>query len=245
MSSRVSAIFLRFCLILFISLICLFLFLRSSFFDVQQVIVTGNQTISAETLLELAEIEKGINIFLMDFNNTVLMVESHPLVKHVEPIRRLPNTLELVVTEREAWALISANEGMIVIDQEGVFLYQLDYLFKPEMPLITLNEIPPLVIGQAVNQTAAASVYKIITALDTATIESISEYHCNVDTDEVTLYTLRGTAIRFGSSKERFNQKIPMVKQALKLEQELALAGEGKLNYLDIRYEGPPVIQTN
>jgi cell division septal protein FtsQ len=153
--------------------------------------------------------------------------------------------LELRITERTSWALISVPESMIVVDQEGFYLDTVSYISNPHMPLITLSEMPNLIMGQPTNQSAVESVYKLYSALDEDIVASISEYHYNVSTGEITLYTIQGTEIRFGSTEERIIPKISLIRQALALEKEFSLEGRETLTYMDIRYEGSPVIHTN
>jgi cell division protein FtsQ len=231
-------------LVLFVGLICTFLFLRGSFFNIRQVTVSGNQHVDAATLIDLARVPWETNIFMADLKYIALAAESHPLVKRVEPVRRLPRTLELAVTEREAWAYIPVADGLIVVDQDGVYLDKLNYIQDSSMPLITLDTMPPLVVGQVVHAQAAASVAEVHSQLETGIAAGVSEYHYDSGTGFLTLYTVKGTEIRFGSPYERLTDKLPMISRTLTLEQEMAAEGRESLVYVDIRYSGAPVIQT-
>jgi cell division protein FtsQ len=232
-------------LILFVILICVFLFLRSSFFNIQEVVVSGNRNVTAEMITASARVPLETNIFMADLKYVALAAEGHPLIKKVEIVRHLPGTLELVVTEREAWAYIPTGESLIVVDADGVYLDKIHYITDPTMPLITLTDMPTPVIGQVVDTEAVSSVAAVYNQLDDSVIAQLSEYHYDKSTKFLTIYTLQGTEIRLGSADERLGEKISAISRTLELEQELAAAGQERLVYLDARYSGSPVIQTN
>jgi cell division protein FtsQ len=57
------------------------------------------------------------------------------------------------------------------------------------------------------------------------------------------IYTAEGTEIRFGK-KERLDEKLSVISQVFKLEQEFLEAGQDALVYVDVRYKGQPVVKT-
>jgi cell division septal protein FtsQ len=239
-----AALLVKIVLVLLIVSAGAFFLLHSAFFNIKEVTVRGNQYVEAEIITQLARVPLETNIFLADMNYIALAAEAHPLIKQVQAVRNLPGTIELIVLEREAWANIPAADGLLVVDRDSVYLDKIDYIMDATHPLITLSELPPLVIGQPVNPEAFAAIETLYDQLEPEIAGQLSEFHYDAANKFLTLYTLQGTEIRFGTVEERLADKLPMVARALSLERELNAEGKEALAYVDIRYSGAPVIQT-
>lgn len=96
---------------------------------------------------------------------------------------------------------------------------------------------PKISIGQRLNEDAIGAVRDIVNNLSELQLSQISEFHCRKD-NQVYIYTLRGTEIRFGHT-DRLSEKVRMIDQVLEMEQELS-PGEA-LAYVDLRFKGQPV----
>lgn len=127
--------FLRF---LVFVLICvgIYLFLTSSYFDVEAVTVKGCRYYTEEEVASMSGWKKGRNIL---FSPGISEIEENlsrdPYFKEVSVKRKLPDTLEITVTERTQTAAFAYGDRYVIIDDEGIVLRKTDV--APELTLLT------------------------------------------------------------------------------------------------------------
>jgi len=225
-------------LFLFLALVAFYSLIHSSLFSVKEVALTGNKVVMAGEIKALSGIVADTNIFQIDPARAEQAVKIHPLIKDAKVVRHLPNRIEIKVVERKPWAVVPAGETFWIIDDCGVFIDRTESIQTVSCPVITMEGIPPKIsIGQRLNEDAIGAVRDIVNNLSELQLSQISEFHCRKD-NQVYIYTLRGTEIRFGHT-DRLSEKVRMIDQVLEMEQELS-PGEA-LAYVDLRFKGQPV----
>ena len=90
-------------------------------FAVTSIVVNGNAQRSYEDVLRVAGVKLGENMFVLRFDEVVQRVAQDPWIESVRWARRLPGTVELVVTERKAVALLSLSKLYLVSASGKVF----------------------------------------------------------------------------------------------------------------------------
>jgi reverse gyrase len=172
------------------------------------------------------------------------LYEGLELGKEAQLVRHLPRTLEIKVTERVMWAVIPAINEFLIIDSEGVCINKSLQFPTPEIPVITVDPVPQqIIMGQAVEPQGVDFIRKIWDELSEQERAQISDFHFTSTSQELIIYTAEGTEIRFGK-KERLDEKLSVISQVFKLEQEFLEAGQDALVYVDVRYKGQPVVKT-
>lgn len=231
-------------LILFLAaLICVYLFLHSSIFQINHFEVEGNKVVSRDEILALAGIKNGENIFRVDKTLTARSISVHPMIKNAEIKRKLPSTVVIKVNERKIWAVVPYQGLFLCIDNEGICIDRVQYT-QNAYPILTMDQYPDRVnLGQAVNPQATRLARKIWGMLPAERRENISEFHYINRDKSLLLYTVGGTEIRFGKD-ERTEEKIETIIEVMRMEEDLNKQGKEKLQYVDIRYKGQPVIKT-
>ena len=104
---------------------CLFagyFFAISGFFSVDNIIIVGNTNVADEDIINIAEIEKGMNIFAVNDKALEQNIPILPRIQSATLERKLPGTIKITVVEREAIALINEGKDMAEIDAEGRIL---------------------------------------------------------------------------------------------------------------------------
>lgn len=239
-SRRLIMIFILF----FAGLISVFLFLHSSFFYIDKITVQGANKLGAEEAIRLSGTSTGINIFTVNSTHIAQALKVHPMVKDARVVRHLPRHLEIIVAEREAWALIPMQGGFLCVDPEGICLDKLNVFSSDQYCIITMDQIPTnVVLGQIVAVEAIQSVRQVWQALSENSRAAISDYHYVDAKGEVILYTNRGTEIRFGTP-ERLEDKVGQVDQVIIIEKDYEKKGSETLRYVDLRFKGQPVVKT-
>jgi cell division protein FtsQ len=94
--------------------------LRSgSQFSVRSIVISGNSRATTEELSAACDRLHGVNIFRTDLASVARELEQHPWVARARVAREFPDTIRVVVEERTAAALVSAN-GLYAVDANGV-----------------------------------------------------------------------------------------------------------------------------
>ncbi|MFC1490987.1 cell division protein FtsQ/DivIB [Nitrospinota bacterium] len=108
-------------------------------FVMGEVKVVGHKTLDPESLVKLAGLRPGTNLFEVDLDLVRRRIESNPWVRRSSVRKSPPSTLRIEIEERVPVALVD-RKAAIAVDREGVILGPLPY--EPE-------DCPPLLEGFA------------------------------------------------------------------------------------------------
>ena len=146
------------------------------FFRVNEVTVEGQSRYSAEELVAASGVKTGDNLFLVNKPQTALNITRQlPYVENVSVVRRLPDTLELRITETTAVAAVQADGAWWLIDARGKVLEQGDAALRGSYPeVLGLTPLSPAV-GTRLSvaeeeQLKLDSLRSLLTALKTQTL---------------------------------------------------------------------------
>ncbi len=95
--------------------ILLFLFI-SPVFNIKDINVQGNNKINAEAIKSLSKINIDENIFRFSSKQVAENVKENAYIDSVEVKRKIPNTVEIIVTEREAKYQLEYGNAFVYID---------------------------------------------------------------------------------------------------------------------------------
>ncbi|MDD4802026.1 MAG: FtsQ-type POTRA domain-containing protein [Syntrophomonas sp.] len=244
MSRKVSGKNFRVILLILALLVSIYLFLHGSIFNIDSIIVQGNDKVSPEEIMALSGLVPGNNIFDIDADIACIAIQAHPMVKTAEVERRIPNKLEIKITERQVWAIIPYQEVFLCIDETGICFERLNKTPIIGYPIITMDSMPEYVnLGQAVNKQATDIIRQVWLAIPESGQQKISDYHYMNNENELKIYTRNGTEIRFGNM-ERLDEKAKTLTQVLQIESDFIKSGKDVLEYVDMRFKGEPVVKT-
>lgn len=178
------------------------LFLRSSAFTVQHVIVQGLKSSPESEILKLASGIQGQNLFLFDQEALTHKITLHPLVKSVQFQRKLPQTLVIMVTERTPVALVVVPKGVLEVDSEGTFLRRLESWPKNDSPVLTGIDLKDTVgPGQNLANPSLMAALDLLGQAPVELLAQIGELH--VDTiQQMTIYLRSGVEVRLGQASD-------------------------------------------
>lgn len=225
-------------------LVCVYIFLHSSIFNIATIKISGNEKVSRNEVQALAGVSPGTNLFRVNRELTQNSVKIHPMIKDAQVIRHLPQTLEIKVTERQSWAIIPYQDIFLVIDDEGICIDKINEMPKNNIPIITMDKFPERVnLGQAINKPATDMIREVWQAFTDLNRQNISQYHYSNKEQTLLIYTLKGTEVRFGNI-DRLEQKNKGFSEVIKIENDLEKEGKDVLDYVDLRFKGQPVVKT-
>jgi cell division protein FtsQ len=111
--------------------------LTSPRFAIRTVDLVGAKRISLEQLKADAGVAVGLNIFALDSDVAERKLLENPWISEVKITRRLPSTLRVELTEREASAVVALGEHLYLVTHEGVPFKEISAGDPFDMPLIT------------------------------------------------------------------------------------------------------------
>lgn len=95
------------------------------FFRVNQVVVMGNSRYTAQEIIEASGVEVGDNLFLVNRPQTAQKIlGALPYVENAVPVHRLPDTVELHITECVPAAALECEGEWWLMDPRGKLLEQ-------------------------------------------------------------------------------------------------------------------------
>ena len=98
-------------------------YLTTPVFNIADIKVYGNEKNSPETYISLSKINLGTtNIFAITNNSINKNIKENPYVEEVKLERKLPNTIELYITERKVSYQIKYSDRYIFLDNQGHIL---------------------------------------------------------------------------------------------------------------------------
>lgn len=97
---------------------CLF----SPVFNITEVRASSGDNVTAQEIINIANISKGTNIFRINDSKIKSQIESLPYVKEANIYRLFPSTIILKVEEREPYAIVKYLESFAVADKFGYIL---------------------------------------------------------------------------------------------------------------------------
>lgn len=109
--------------------------LQTPFFEVKQMRIRGNQHLSRERILELAQIEPRCNLFLLQAGEIEERLSENCLIREATIRRRWPCGILIIIEERQPIAFLENNAGLI--DDEGVFLPSLSPDHYLGLPMVS------------------------------------------------------------------------------------------------------------
>jgi len=111
--------------------------LTSPRFAIRTVELMGAKRSTLEQLKTESGVSVGQNIFAVDSDAAERRLLDNPWISEVKVTRRLPSTLRIELTEREASAVVALAEHLYLVTREGVPFKEIQVGDPFDLPLIT------------------------------------------------------------------------------------------------------------
>lgn len=225
-------------LLLLLISILITLCLKLQYFNISEIEVYGNRNITKNEIVKLSSIEKGNNIFYTNLVKARTNISSNPYIQSVDIKRKLPNTLQINVVERDAYFYGSdAASKYVIVDNEGIVLE-----IRKEINNMKLLKIQGFDFSKA-------KVSKILPADDSRKIKLLGTFTSLLKADksgltlsiidisnllDIKLY-YGNVCVKLGNSEDIENK----VNKAVNII--LANKLKDSKGYIDVSYDGNPV----
>ncbi len=135
-------------------LTAVFLVLRFAVFSVKQIVVTGNNTISADEVIRASGIHRGDSIFSLNEKTVEERITSDYRLQYRYMVRELPSTVLISVREREPCCWLTYCGIMYVMDKNRMVLYESENPYEQPQNLVEIKGLEVrsnTLVGQYIN----------------------------------------------------------------------------------------------
>ncbi|MFA5881028.1 MAG: FtsQ-type POTRA domain-containing protein [Eubacteriales bacterium] len=220
---------------IFVFSLAVFVFLQSSFFRVKAIKVNGNKQFTKAEVVALTGLQQGLNIFKANLKQAEEKAVLHPMVRQVEIIRDLPDTIIINLTERKAIGLVAQNGNFIVMSEDGCYLSKVNNLSNINLPIITGIDLGQAGPGQKVADGKLKTALDYLMTMPENIRAAVSEINVS-DLNNIRMFTIDKAEVRFGDAK-RIGDKIKLYQEVINQKYQ------NRIQYMDISYRGSPVVK--
>mgnify|MGYP001375890889 CR=1 FL=1 len=142
---------LLFYLTLFFLLIAIIVYLQSPLSDIARIEIDGNQVITDEQILTYSELEIDQNIWRINTSSIEKKIASHPIVEEVQVERKLPQTVQITISEKEIVGYIKEKKHYLPVVQDGLVIKNAE-ITKPGSAPIFVNFTDELYLQRFVEE---------------------------------------------------------------------------------------------
>ena len=198
-------------------------YLTTPVFNVSNIIVYGNEKNSTDTYISLSKINLNeTNIFEFTKSGLEKKLKENPYVEKVEIKRKLPNELELYITERKVDYQINYANAYIYLNNQGYILEINEE--KKDVPLIkgiaTIEN--NIQVGQRLGTEDLLKLDTILKIVNYIKYNNVESKLTSIDVTNISNYTLNfgeeGKIAYLGNSSS-ITEKMTLVANILKAEE--------------------------
>ena len=211
----------------------------SSFCNIENVIIKGNDYLSEDRIFYKSGIQLGENIFRLDLIKSKDSLMQEPWIKEVEVKRVIPNKIIISIKERKPAVIVHTRKEYFSSTKEGIILSKIDRQEeKFDLPLILGLELGEIKIGKSIDRP------EFRTALDSINSAEVilPKKFCRVEIlspDDFMICNKDDTLKVRVNGPEGVINKENLLREALeKIEREKLL-----VEYIDIRFKDSLVIK--
>jgi cell division protein FtsQ len=186
-------------------------------FAVKEIDVSGNARRTADDVATQAGIAKGQNVFSLDLDRARARLLADPWIREASITRRLPGTITVQVTERDAAAIVALGDSYLA-SRDGDVFKRLEPGDPTDLPVVTG------LTTDAVADDRAEAVRAIRRALDLASEYDRSSLAARAPLEEV--HIAHGEALTLFVGKSAIALELGVAPFHQKLEEAAKVLGE-------------------
>lgn len=209
-------------LLLFLAIGGTIYYLTTPVFNISNIEIFGNEKNSIETYISLSRIEIGTtNIFGITENKIKKNIKENAYAEDVIMKRKLPNTIQLYITERKITYQVAFGTNYLYLDNQGYILETSEQ--KKDIPIITgLSTIQENVkAGQRLSEDDLLKLNTILKIMNYCKYNTIENEITSIDVtdkDNYIIYFEKDKKIVYLGDASNLSERLSMLKTILKNE---------------------------
>lgn len=211
------------------------------YYQISEIKVEGNHSLTKNEVITLSGIEEGDSIFFAKTGKAERQIQKSTFVQSVKVNKTFPDQIKINVHEKKSLGYIVTPDGYMQISEDGQLLAIEQTLNDYSLPVISgvkLSKIPA--VGGMIEDENLNKALEILKNCDQTLLNNIAEL--NVANDHnIIAYTNEKIEVRLGGLKN--------IEQRLQDLDEILNTVVGtrvplmQVLYIDMRYDGAPVIK--
>jgi cell division protein FtsQ len=224
-------------LMVFLIAVLITLSIELPYFKIQNIKVYNNNRVSSDEIIKASNIEKDSNIFYININKVKDNILDNPYILSVQVKRKLPNSLNIYVQERNAVFYAEKGKKYAIIDKNGICLEIKDTINNMNLIKLIGVDTSKVNVGNVIPVDDKRKLSTISTLTDIIAANNICK---NINTiniqDEVNIVAYYNKMeIKLGSS-DNILSKLNRAINIINGENLTTSTG-----YVDVSYNGNPV----
>lgn len=211
--------------------------LKLAYFNVSSVKVVNNNIVSSEEIINSAKINMGTNIFFIDIKNIRTNVLKIPYIVEADVKRKLPNTIIISLSERQAVFYGRLDDKYLIIDKNGVVLEEREDISQMKLTRLEGVNFQDAKIGEPIpgENSRIISNIGLITELIALNSSGVEIDSVNLSDEMNIVICSDNISIKLGSNsiKDKLNLALNII-----INNHL----QDEKGYIDVSFEGNPVV---
>jgi cell division protein FtsQ len=170
--------------------------IRSPHLRIRETVVRGCKELTEKEILTLAAVHSAPNILTLNPDAIARRIQGNPWIREVSVGREFPDRLIIVVRERKSAALLQKENGLYLLDGDGVPFKKLEPGEESDLPVLTGCAQGDRTDEMLVKK-SLAFLSDLAAAKDIPPIGAAAEVHAN-KTFGLSLFTDTGLCLQFG-----------------------------------------------
>ena len=209
---------------------------NSSFFDLAEIAIRGNDIVSRDEIIAISGMRFGASLLKFSRAQVKANILLIPYIKDAEITRTFPNKVGIRVSERRPVALVFDGEQYMTLDETGRCLTVSDRITAESETLPVIRgdgETAWLAPGEQAQDKGVLAALALIQRLDPFFLENISEFDAP-SAEKLAVINRDGLPIYFGLPED-LDRKLQNYEELLIKNAEKCNAET--LEYVDLRYD--------
>ncbi len=208
-------------MILALVIIAILLVFSSNVFSIKEIQVEGNTKISDEEIISFSNIQKYSNMFHINKYASVQNIKKNAYIESVKIKRKLPNTIKIMVEEREVNYMLQFADSYVYINNQGYILEISNK--KLEVPILAgiTTDLSNIQAGNRMNLEDLNKMDMVIKIFESAKTNDMGNLISKIDISNDENYTLvletEGKTVYLGDCSQ-LNTRMILLKGILEVE---------------------------
>lgn len=185
-----ARVILKIFLIIILFAIVIVFLMTSPIFNINKINVSGNVKVSEEQIISLSQIEIETNTYKMNKTNVENNVKENAYIDSVKVTRKLPNQVNIEVTERKPQYMLRFGNAYVYISSQGYMLEISEE--KLNTTIITGYSTPEedIVAGNRLNQEDLKRLEIVLKIMESASNNEVATDISEIDISNINNFTL-------------------------------------------------------